>query len=214
MTGPNRRPLKSRGSRWAEAAARRLAAGRVTPNQISIAAVGFAAFGGAMLALSAWLPAVPRALALILAALACQGRLVCNLLDGMVAVEGGKCAKDGPFWNEAPDRASDILLFAAAGLAAGAVALGWAAAALSVLTAYLRELGRAEGLAPDFSGPMAKQHRMAVLTAGAVLAAAEPWVLGRLLVLEAALWIVVLGAALTAGLRARRIVQGLKGRQG
>ena len=212
MTGANRRPLRSRGSRWAQAAARRLAARRVTPNAISIAALGCAGLGGAMLALSALLPAGPRALALLLAALACQARLVCNLLDGMVAVEGGKATKDGPFWNEAPDRASDILLFAGAGVAAGAGALGWAAAALSVLTAYLRELGRAEGLPPDFSGPMAKQHRMAVLTGAALLAAAEPWVLDRPVVLEAALWIVVLGAALTAALRARRIVPGLLGR--
>ncbi|MDH3265226.1 MAG: CDP-alcohol phosphatidyltransferase family protein [Paracoccaceae bacterium] len=212
MTGTNRRPLRSRQSGWAEAAARRLAAGRVTPNGISMAAVAFAAFGCAMLALSAGLGSGPRALALILAALACQGRLVCNLLDGMVAVEGGKGAKDGPFWNEAPDRASDILFFAGAGVAAGAVTLGWAAAALSVLTAYLRELGRAEGLAPDFSGPMAKQHRMAVLTGAAVLATAEPWLFDRPVVLQVALWIVVLGAALTAALRARRIVLGLKAR--
>lgn len=212
MSEANRRPLKSRGSRWAAIAARRLAAGRVTPNQISIAAVGFAAVGAGMLALSAGLPPVPRAIALVLAALACQGRLVCNLLDGMVAVEGGKGARDGPFWNEAPDRASDILLLAGAGVAAGVPALGWAAAALAVLTAYLRELGRAEGLAPDFCGPMAKQHRIAVLTGAAVLAVAEPWVLGRPVVLWAALWVVVLGAALTAGLRARRIVRGLKGR--
>jgi hypothetical protein len=59
---------------------------------------------------------------------------------------------------------------------------------------------------------MAKQHRMAVLTGAAVLAAFEPWVLERQAVLAAALWIVALGAALTAGLRARRIVLGLKGR--
>lgn len=205
MTGQNRRPLKSRGSRWAEIAARRLAAGRVTPNRISVAAVGFAALGGAMLALSAGLAPGARAMALVLAALACQGRLVCNLLDGMVAVEGGKGAKDGPFWNEAPDRASDILLFAGAGVAAGAPALGWAAAGFAVLTAYLRELGRAEGLAPDFGGPMAKQHRMAVLTGAALLAAAEPWVLDEGVVLTVALWVIALGGVLTSALRARRL---------
>ena len=37
-----------------------------------------------------------------LARSACQGRLLCNLFDGMVAVEGGKREADGPFWNEAP----------------------------------------------------------------------------------------------------------------
>jgi phosphatidylglycerophosphate synthase len=62
-------------------------------------------------------------------------RLLCNLFDGMVAIEGGRKEADGPFWNEAPDRASDILILAGAGLGAGAVGLGWAAAALAVATA-------------------------------------------------------------------------------
>ena len=206
MTGPaNRRPLMSRDSAWARGAAARLSAGRVTPNQISQAAVGFAGLGGAMFWASASLPGVLSAVALIMAALACQARLVCNLLDGMVAVEGGKAAKDGPFWNEAPDRVSDILLIVGAGLASGMPALRWTAAALAVLTAYLRELGRAEGLAPDFSGPMAKPQRMAVLTVAALLAAAEPLVLAEPVVLKLALWLILVGAALTAGLRARRL---------
>jgi phosphatidylglycerophosphate synthase len=144
----------------------------------------------------------------VLAALGCQLRLVCNLLDGMVAIEGGRKAADGPFWNEAPDRASDILILVGAGLGAGVPWLGWAAAAFAVLTAYLREVGRAEGLAPDYGGPMAKPQRMAVMTGAAVFAILLPgWP-----VLEWALWGVVLGAALTAGLRARRMVAGLKAR--
>ena len=36
-----------------------------------------------------------------------------------------------------------------------------------------RELGRAEGLGSDFSGPFAKPQRMAAITAGAVLSAIE-----------------------------------------
>ncbi len=211
MKGPaNRRPLTSRDSGWARGAARRLSAGRITPNQISAAAVGFAAFGGAMFWASAYLGAGLRAVALVLAALACQARLVCNLLDGMVAIEGGKSAKDGPFWNEAPDRASDILLIVGAGLAAGMPVLGWAAAAFAILTAYLRELGRAEGLAPDFGGPMAKPQRMAVLTGAAVLAAIELLVRETPMVLGLALWLIVLGAALTAMRRAWRLRAALK----
>ena len=206
----NRRPLTSRDTALAKRTATWLTGRAVTPNQISIAAMGFAALGflffWAASASGPWL----GGLCLLLAAAMCQARLVCNLLDGMVAVEGGKGTKDGPFWNEAPDRVSDILFFAGAGLAAGAPALGWAAAAFAVGTAYLRELGRAEGFPPDFSGPMAKQHRMAVLTLGAVLAAFEPIFTGTPVVLRLALWVVVLGAALTAVRRSHHLIRALK----
>ena len=69
---------------------------------------------------------------------------------------------------------SDTLIFVGLGLGLGAPALGWAAAAMAILTAYVRELGRATGLPADFSGPMAKPQRMAVLTGAALLSVAEP----------------------------------------
>ena len=94
---------------------------------------------------------------LIAAALFIQLRLLCNLFDGMVAIEGGLASKDGPFWNEFPDRVADILILVGAGLACGFVALGWAAACMAVLTAYVRELGRAVNVPADYRGPMAKQ---------------------------------------------------------
>ena len=124
----------------------------------------------------------------------------------MVAIEGGKTSADGPFWNEAPDRVADILILVGLGLAAGAPAHGWAAAALAVLTAYLRELGRAEGLPADFGGPLAKPQRMALVTGAALLGVIWPWVLIW------ALALLILGTALTAGLRARRLVLGLRQR--
>jgi phosphatidylglycerophosphate synthase len=199
----NRRPLASRRSGWAQTAALRLTRMGISPNAISVAGTGFAALGGLLfLAVGASGP-VFAALCLILAALACQARLICNLLDGMVAVEGGRAAPDGPFWNEAPDRLSDILLFAGAGVAAGSPSLGLGCAAAAVLTAYLRELGRAEGLPPDFGGPMAKQHRMATLTAAAVLAVVWPGAL------PIGLWIVLVGTVLTAALRSRRMIAAL-----
>ena len=46
--------------------------------------------------------------------------------------------------------------------------LGWAAALLAALTAYVRVFGGALGLTQDFSGIMAKQRRMAALTVGLV----------------------------------------------
>jgi phosphatidylglycerophosphate synthase len=203
---PNRRPLASRGSAWAGHLATQAVAKGFTPNAISQASIGFAALGFALFALCTQVPAVLQVLCLLLAAATIQARLICNLIDGMVAVEGGKGAKDGPFWNEAPDRVADLLFFAGAGLAAGSLALGLLAAALAIATAYVRELGRAEGLPADFSGPLAKPQRMAVLTAGTVLAAlyASEWTL------TVTLWIIVIGTAATVIRRSVTLVSRLK----
>jgi phosphatidylglycerophosphate synthase len=207
MTDENRRPLTSRNSAWASQLASWAVAREITPNQISQASMGFAVAGFFLYALSTQGGFV-QFLALLLAAATLQARLVCNLIDGMVAIEGGKGAKDGPFWNEAPDRVSDLLFFTGAGLAAGRPDLGLLAAALAIATAYIRELGRAEGFPPDFSGPLAKPQRMAVLTAGTVLAAlyATEWTL------MVTLWIVVAGTAATVVRRSWTLIGRLKTR--
>lgn len=205
----SRRPLASRQTRLARRAASWLVGRGITPNQISQLAMVFAAVGFLSFALS-WLAGpVPRGVLLLLAAVCCQARLVCNLLDGMVAIEGGKAAKDGPFWNEAPDRLSDTLLLCGAGFACGAPALGAVATVGAICTAYLRELRRAEGLGPDFTGPMAKQHRMAVLTLGAICAAFEGYFWTGS-VLQWALVAVILGTVITCLRRSYRIISALK----
>jgi phosphatidylglycerophosphate synthase len=203
----NRRPLTSRNSAWAARLASWAVAKGITPNQISQASMGFAALGFLLYWLSTT-GGILQLLALFLAAATLQARLVCNLIDGMVAIEGGKGAKDGPFWNEAPDRASDLLFFAGAGLAAGHPALGLLAATLAIATAYIRELGRAEGFPPDFSGPLAKPQRMAVLTAGTVLAAlyATEWTLAM------TLWVIVAGTAITILRRSWTLIGKLRAR--
>ncbi|MCX7305598.1 MAG: CDP-alcohol phosphatidyltransferase family protein [Hyphomicrobiales bacterium] len=208
----NRRPLASRQTGWAGAITGWLARTRITPNQISIASMVFAALSGAAF----WCAgssegAASRALFLIAAAAFCQLRLLCNLFDGMVAIEAGKSAPDGGFWNEFPDRVSDLLIFIGAGYGIGHPALGWAAAALAILTAYVRELGRSCGLPADFSGPMAKQHRMAVMTFAALASMLEPLWNGRNETLLAALWLVTLGAGVTVARRAASAVRGLRG---
>lgn len=149
---------------------------------------------------------------LILAALCIQLRLLCNLLDGIVAVEGGKSGPDGPFWNEAPDRIADLLILSGFGLACGSLSLGLLASALAITTAYIRELGRAEGMAPDFSGPFAKPQRMATATLAAVLAAITTLIAPAyaVTVLTAALWIITLGTGATAILRSRRLINWLR----
>lgn len=206
----NRRPLASRDSGWARTIARRLSTASVTPNQISMASMVMAAVAGVAFWQAGTATGGSRVALLLVAALFCQFRLLCNLFDGMVAIEGGKQAPDGPFWNEFPDRVADILILVGAGYGAGVPMLGWSAAAFAVLTAYTRELGRNCGLPADFSGPMAKQHRMATITAAAVLSLAEPLWNGHNQVLVGALWLIAVGAAITAIRRAANIVRSLR----
>ncbi len=215
MTDPqtDRRPIATRNAGWAQAAARRLAGSAVTPNQISMASMFAALLAGGAFWGAGHVGTWAGAALLILAAAFCQARLICNLLDGMVAMEGGRREPSGPFWNEFPDRVADILILCGAGLGLGNPALGFAAAAFAVFTAYVRELGRATGAPSDFSGPMAKPHRMAVMTGAALLAVIEPWLpLTPGSILTWALWIVTLGAALTVLRRAIRLVGWLNAR--
>lgn len=168
----DRRPLKVRGSNWARQLAKFLAGLGITPNQISVISIMFAAAGAVCLFAGGWY--------LILAAACIQGRLLCNLFDGMVAVEHNKATPLGAVYNEFPDRIADSILLVAAGYAVAMPALGWCAALAAALTAYVRVFGASCGLGHDFSGPMAKQHRMAVLTVACIATPLLP-VGGRLL---------------------------------
>lgn len=202
--GPGRRPIASRSSGWAIALSRRLAAGQVTPNQISAVSVLFAAIAAAALALS------NHPLAYIAAAACVQLRLVCNLLDGMVAIEGGKKSAVGALYNEFPDRIADTLFLVAAGYSAGWPSAGWLAALLAALTAYVRVFGGSLGLPQDFGGVMAKQHRMALLTAALVLQAVVWFFSPSLLALQAALVIIAAGSAVTCVTRTMGMVRRLE----
>ncbi|WP_229413820.1 CDP-alcohol phosphatidyltransferase family protein [Massilia violaceinigra] len=145
----------------------------MSPNQISVFSIVFAALGAAAL-IRGGLFMQHSAPYLVAAALCIQGRLLCNLFDGMVAVEYNKATPLGPVFNEFPDRIADSLLLVAAGYAAADPVLGWLAALAAALTAYVRVYGASCGLGHDFRGPMAKQHRMAVLTVACLVAAAVP----------------------------------------
>lgn len=192
-----RRPLKSRGSATVRRAAAALARRRVAPNAISVASILFAALAAA--ALAGTTAAGTDWPLLLGAAAAIQLRLLCNLLDGLVAVEGGLASPDGELYNEVPDRIADALILVAAGYAAGVAELGWAAALAAALTAYVRMLGGALGQPQDFGGPMAKPQRMALMTAACALAIAETSVLA------AALGLVTAGALATSAVRLARI---------
>lgn len=206
----NRRPLASRDTAWAAKVTRRLAATGITPNQISMLGMVSAALAGSAFWAAGASEGMLRILLLLLGAAFTQGRLLCNLFDGMVAIEAQKRAPDGGFWNEFPDRVSDVLILTGLAFGAGVPALGWAATAFAFLTAYTRELGVNCGLAADFSGPMAKQHRMAVVTGAALLTIFVPLVGWRDELLVAALWVIAVGAALTALRRAVHLVAQLR----
>lgn len=209
----SRRPIASRNTRWAAWVTRRLVARQVAPNRISALSVLAAALSGGALALSALtLPGWLSGLLLVLAAAFCQLRLLCNLFDGLVAVEGGMGSPDGAFWNEVPDRLSDLLILTGLGFAAGVPALGLLAAVLAIMTAYLREFGRASGLGSDFSGPGGKSQRMAAVTLGA-LAQVAIWFPGYdWPVLSWVLWLVLALTAATVIRRGRRILGQLGAR--
>lgn len=223
--GTDRRAIPQRSTRWAAAFADALAAMRLTPNQISVGSVLFALLGAALLIASAYVDGTAARTWLLLGAAACIPlRLLLNMLDGMLAVEKGMSSPVGDIYNELPDRIADVLFIAAAGvatlglLATGGldfgVLLGFLAAILAVLTAYIRSLGAALGTGNFFDGPLAKPHRMWLLMLGILAAVAEPWLPwtpGWALFVTLAL--IAVGSLLTCMRRLRRISGVLRARE-
>jgi phosphatidylglycerophosphate synthase len=215
----NRRPIAARDAGWAHWLAAQAAGAGASPDLISALSFAFAALGAGLLLWAGLIQAVwLRAALFIGAAAAIQLRLVCNLIDGMVAVEHRRGGTAGPIWNELPDRFSDVALLAAAGYAvaasgiAGGVVAGWTCATLALTCAYVRELGRGMGFAADFSGPMAKPHRMAALTAACLVGAVEPLWGWRGQSLMIGLVVIALGAAVTVARRTRTLARRLAAR--
>jgi phosphatidylglycerophosphate synthase len=168
-----RRPLKARSRRAPHLLAAWLLRRRVRPNHVSLASIAAAAGGSASFAALPHAAPWAQYLLLLAAAIAMQLRLLCNLVDGLLAVEGGLATKTGELWNDVPDRIADVALLTAAGYAAGSIDLGLAASLGAVLTAYARTLAGAVGATQRFVGPMAKQQRMAALTAACLLSLFE-----------------------------------------
>ncbi len=175
----DRRPISQRSHGWAQWLSKALVKANISPNFISFTCMIFAALSGACFYATSLAVGIDRILLCVGAALFCQLRLLANMMDGMVAVEGGKGSADGPIWNEMPDRVADIFILVGAGYAVSHTgmfdaSLGWAAAAFAVMTAYAREVGKSAGAPADFSGPMAKPHRMFWMTIAAILTIFDP----------------------------------------
>lgn len=220
--GP-RRELKSRNTAWARQLALWACASNVPPNTISVLSIVFAA-GSMTCFLLAPEQTTPLGSALMWfgAAAGIQFRLLCNLLDGMVAVEGGKASATGPIFNEVPDRIADVLILVGAGsstrIEPGVIKLfevlplGWSCAVLAMGTAYIRLLQGTLTGQQSFMGPMAKQHRMAVLTLGALIALVESLAGREPAAIHWALVIIFIGALITFWRRLNLITTGLKTR--
>ncbi|MBR6105438.1 MAG: CDP-alcohol phosphatidyltransferase family protein [Paludibacteraceae bacterium] len=167
-----RREIASRNTGWANAVAHKLTQWNVAPNAISLMSIFFSIVGCSLL-LSSVLLGLNRYIAYILFAGCVQCRLLCNLFDGMVAVEGGKRSPNGDLYNDMPDRFADAFFIVPVGYVVGGIGveLAWLAALNAVMTAYFRWIGAYKTHNHYFNGPMAKQHRMAVLTFASLAAA-------------------------------------------
>lgn len=209
-----RRPIKARNAKWAAATASFLARSGMKPNQISVASAVFSAAAGACLGLTGVSGVAVQPWLFLVSAVLIQSRLLCNLFDGMVAIEGGFKTKSGEIFNELPDRFADAFIFIGAGYAAmrveWGVVLGWLCAVLAVLTAYVRALGASAGAAQHFCGPMAKQHRMAVMTALCVLSAVLAWCGFQGPFIGWALAVIAAGCVITIFRRVMRIIRELE----
>lgn len=215
MESPDRRPIATRNRKWAQTATAWLATRNVSPNTISIAGMCVCIVAGFSLAVTSF---SYHRIEWIIAALGAQSRLTANMLDGMVALASGRTSKVGELYNEVPDRVSDAAVFIGAGFAwGGNVTLGYVATILAIFTAYIRAAGKIAGAANEFCGPMAKQHRMFVITVACLFSAVTPrswqfFQLGRFEagVMSFALALIIMGCLITMVRRLRRIGLALK----
>lgn len=221
-----RRPLKTRDWPFFKSLASRLARSGVTPNTISFFSIVFGCCAGLAFAATAHRSGWMQTGFWLAAAAFIQLRLIANLLDGMVAVEGKKGGPLGDLWNEAPDRISDVATIVGAGFANGSSPeFGFSAALVAVFVAYIRALGASVGTGQWFTGPMAKPHRMALMTGVAVVSGlTAPFSGGSIVmiplgdghealgfeIMKVALLIIILGGIVTAWRRLTRIATVLK----
>jgi phosphatidylglycerophosphate synthase len=211
-----RRELSTRRAAWARQLAAVLARAGVQPNAVSIASIVAAFVAMAALVGVPYAGAEHRWFLFVVGAAAIQLRLLCNLLDGMLAVEHGLKSGTGELFNEIPDRIADVVILAGAGYSvadstAGPI-LGWAAAVSALFTAYVRVLGGSLRVSQPFVGPMAKQHRMFVLTMAAMVAAVESAAGADVSSIQIGLALIVTGALVTAARRLSRIATELRSR--
>src|SRR6476646_3599142 len=211
----DRRPIATRNRKWAQAATAWLAARNVSPNAISIVGMCACIIGGIALGLTS---VSDYRILWLIAAGGAQLRLTGNMLDGMVALASGRDSKVGELYNEIPDRVSDAAVLIGEGFAwGGNIALGYIATILAIFTAYVRAAGKIAGAPNEFCGPMAKQHRMLVITVACVYSAVVPrsWQIFHFAnldigVMALALSLTIAGCLVTVFRRLQRISRALR----
>jgi phosphatidylglycerophosphate synthase len=211
----DRRPIATRNRKWAQTATHWLAVQQVSPNAISMAGMwGCIVAGMALAATSVGYHRIEW----IVAVMGVQLRLIANMLDGMVAHASGRASKVGELYNEVPDRVSDAAVLIGAGFAwGGNLTLGYVATILSIFTAYVRAAGKIAGAPNEFCGPMAKQHRMFVITLIGLYSAVAPrsWQIftfnnSKIGLMSLGLAIIVVGCVITVVRRLGRIARALE----
>jgi len=143
------------------------------------------------------------------------------MLDGMVAIASGQASGRGEILNDLPDRISDVLIFI--GVAHSGwlgPLLGYWAAIMALLTAYVGMLGQAVGVQREFSGVMSKPWRMVALHLGAWLTYllfywnhANTYI-GQMRALDWTCLVVIIGCIETSVHRLARIMRALKAKDG
>lgn len=205
-----RRFLKTRQARWANVLAQKLSRTSIKPNQISILSIIFSFLAAVSLLMLNEPMRIERAsIFYVFAALFIQLRLLCNMLDGMLAIECGLKTKTGEIFNELPDRISDSMILICAGYAVSLEwgVLGWASAILALGTAYIRLLGVSLNTNAYFNGPMAKPHRMFTLTVACLLSAILNPLRWDEVIMMVALVVIAMGSLVTCVRRIYLIVK-------
>lgn len=180
--------------------ARRLAAGGVTANQVTLAAALMSCAAGAAIALEPEGQAVFWLLPLVLFA-----RMALNAIDGMLAREHGQASRLGMYLNELADVASDWALILPFALVPPFPAWGVVAFALAAsLTEFAGALGIPAGAGRVYAGPLGKSDRAAAL--GVIAAWLALW---GPLPLAAAVWVFPVLALLSAVTVVNRVRAGL-----
>jgi phosphatidylglycerophosphate synthase len=213
--GIDRRPIATRNRKWAQDATAWLASRNVSPDAISVAGMCACIIGGIAVGLTS---IVDYRILWLIGALGAQLRLTANMLDGMVAIASSRTSKTGELYNEVPDRISDAAVFIGAGYAwGGNVTLGYIATILAIFTAYIRAAGKIAGAPNEFCGPMAKQHRMLVITLICVYATITPrsWQIitandSQVGLMTMGLVVIVAGCVITVIRRVGRIANALE----
>jgi phosphatidylglycerophosphate synthase len=202
----SRRPIAGIFRRTADAATRFCVRNGIHPDAISYLSI----LAAAVAAICFWKSGQTRWL-LIIAPLFCYLRLWSNMLDGMVAVAAGKASARGEILNDLPDRISDVIIFV--GVAHSGLMdplIGYWAAILAVLTAYVGLFGQALGVQREFGGIMSKPWRMVALSIGAWLEFSGCPSFGFLTIFDWTCIVVIAGCIETIVVRLKRITAALQ----